>query len=717
MTDLELLLSLRDQINAHLAPAPPVDPPPPPVDSPTGRKPLLLWTEDLQRAYNRMKAEADSGATTLGAQWYSLIIANAVANDRYGDFYGLWSVIAYQMTGDATHAQRAYAKVAASGFAQSPPTIDDNGMREYAIELVVALDWLWPALTEAQRTSFLGWLDAMFASALDNVPFVSADMPIRTYDSDQSTGVYMGIALYGAGFSGVHQPAADLLARPCVGGLTSTGQNRLTLRNCITDYVAMAAGGEWIESSEYNLGTVRLLMIGVTGVQTATGVDHFPEVTAWAEQAATRYAHMLTPDQLQSFQWGDEQEPHRIRPFAWVTTAMLFDHPAARKIVYDFVASRGAVGINSAEPVARGFLLFDPYGPATHDPLPTTFHAPGQGIISARTAWTPDASQFCAHFPPFGPGVGTVDHIGSQRFFGNVQLYRNGKWALTHPIAYGTGPLDGRMHNGMLHCGFGSPVEFRGARTLYEGSDWLYAAGTAGGAILASTFYQPPPKWWHEWSRSVLWLKGDVDTLIVFDRTHVDDPVTLPRFAAYSATDESKMQNNPLRAWRWHMPVSPTVSGNTAQWAIGDEQARITWLRSDLTPTIVNQATAFSAISMVATERKFHLDLVPPRAGGFQTCATVLEFGNPAAFATVSLLQFGATGNVLGVRLTRAGQPDRTVFFNAAPSPKLFTPANNVSAYDPQIATTLGPVRLRDEPWSAVGRVWQMETASGVAAS
>ena len=103
------------------------------------------------------------------------------------------------------------------------------------------------------------------------------DPAIRTTDSDQTTGCYFGLAFYSLAFGDLHPPAAQWLARPDVGGLDATARDRTTLRNAILDYVEMAAGGEWIESQEYNLGTVRLLLIGAAGVQTASGGDHFPK--------------------------------------------------------------------------------------------------------------------------------------------------------------------------------------------------------------------------------------------------------------------------------------------------------------------------------------------------------------------------------------------------------------------------------------------------------
>ena len=118
-------------------------------------------------------------------------------------------------------------------------------------------------------------------------------------------------------------------------------------------------------------------------------------------------------------------------------------------------------------------------------------------------------------------------------------MYRGHAWALTHPLTYSGVGIDGRGNCSMLHRGMGTAKEWRGSQAVYSGADWVFTAATSGGTILPSKFYQPPPTWWHEHSRSILWIQGDVDTLVIFDRSHVDDPLTLPGFDKYDDTDAS----------------------------------------------------------------------------------------------------------------------------------------------------------------------------------
>jgi hypothetical protein len=68
-------------------------------------------------------------------------------------------------------------------------------------------------------------------------------------------------------------------------------------------------------------------LLGAT-IKTWTGVDHFPEVTAWAQDAALQYIHTLTPNSadgpaLQPYLWGDTQSARSYRAFYYYETALV----------------------------------------------------------------------------------------------------------------------------------------------------------------------------------------------------------------------------------------------------------------------------------------------------------------------------------------------------------------------------------------------------------
>ncbi len=695
-SDIEFLESLRAQIVAHQTP---------PVVlamSPTGRTPNLIWTPKRQAIYSRLQLDGlDPANTSVPAQWGRLLKANALGA-RYGDT-GLWATLLYQATGDVTYAAKAMSVITKSSFWTG--TLVSNGFREYGTEYVIMLDWLWPALTDEQRALYFAALDRACLAALG---LNAVTTTLRLGDSDQTTGTYFTVACYAQAFGDVHPPAAEFFARPIVGGLDSTGSDLTTIRNAVRTYLERAAGGEWIESGEYNVGTVSLLLLGVA----ALGIDHFPEVARWLPLAATRHRQLSSPDLKQIMQWGDDQGPHAFEVNNLVTNALLFDDPHSRRFVADAVGQYKAVGAGSGEPWAKGFLLADPYGSvAAKETLPVVFDcSAGQGLVVARPSWAPNAAQVMTHFPATHP-LGRVDH--SVLYFGDVQLYRRGSWALTHPIAYGAN--DGRTNNSMLHCGHGVATEWSGALSVAHGSDWLYTAGTSGGSLNAAANYNFfIPTFWHEFSRSVLTIFGEVDTLVVFDRSHVVDPQTLPNFAKYPAAVQTKIKAAPLRAWRWHSPVAPTVLGHEATWPIPSGWARVTWFRDDLVPTVVDQAVAMAGYNMAAAEKKWHLELAPPNAPGFQTLLTVLQFGDPAQMATCARLDFG---DVQGVQLSSAGQPDQVALFHAIPGPVLPSPIST-KAYDPRVPDLLKTCRIRTTPVTYIppagSRVWGPETAAGV---
>src|SRR5689334_9092045 len=78
--------------------------------SPTGRTPKLLWTSERLATWNRMKADYETGADSLGAKWYKLVKDNAECGCRYLDT-GLWATFMYQWTGDRRYVNLAWTKV------------------------------------------------------------------------------------------------------------------------------------------------------------------------------------------------------------------------------------------------------------------------------------------------------------------------------------------------------------------------------------------------------------------------------------------------------------------------------------------------------------------------------------------------------------------------------------------------------------------------------
>ena len=258
--------------------------------SPTGREPRLLWTPERQAVWNRMRADYERDRTspdTLGGQWYKLVKDNAECGCRYAD-NGLWATFMYQWTGDRKYVDLAWTRL--SGFIKMPVSqTSGNFVREYGIEYVVLLDWLWPGLTPERRTELSDAVGAMLDNALNGNRSIDG---YRLNDSDQVVGTYFGVALFNL-IQPNHPRAKSTFFHPKNGGLSATAADRANARNSVRLYVEMAAGGEWIESAQYNIGTVNLLLMGADAVRTATGVDHFPEVTKWLPSWGQRQLDVL----------------------------------------------------------------------------------------------------------------------------------------------------------------------------------------------------------------------------------------------------------------------------------------------------------------------------------------------------------------------------------------------------------------------------------------
>lgn len=724
ITDPELTLTrdtiaaIRAQLDALEAglptdPEPPTDEWPTELPSPTGADPVLFWTPEWQAIWYRMQTECERGETTLGATWFDLVHDNALGN-RYADT-GIWAMFLWQATGDPKWVDEARRKLEVGLWALTPTTsqISTNGVREWGMEWVLLVDWLWSGLTEEERTRSLAQLDMVMSEALGGTDY-DPNAPVRTTDSDQTIGVYFTLAFYFLAFGERHQPAADFWADPEVGGFACTGENRNTLRNAVADYFTLGAGGEWIESGGYNWGTMKLVLMGYYGCLSAAGVDHFPEIAAWLPVAKFRTTYMITADFNDPLQWGDDQEPRAVILYKVVGLSMLFRDPVTNDLVHDLVARFGPRGSESAEPSitgARGFLRFDPYGPRTkRSTLPLHWFAHGQGILSARVSWEADTSHFFAHFPQDAK-LGYVDH--TVHYAGDLQLYRFGSWALTHPIAYGGRPNYGEGCNVMLHRNWGSSVEFRSALThqTWPGSIH-YLAGTTGGDVLPAKYYDPPPHWLHEYSRSVFWfsqpelpfarltLQDKLDVLVVCDRSHVEDPLTIGKFERYSVNDQNKMKAAlALRETIWHVPVEPIVDTGplSATWPgarlvmLDDRELRV----QDLTTAWPPPPPASPSEPTLMSERKWQVKALSQSTAAFETSLSVLVFGDGA----LSVLPVACSDGVRGVHLSRPDHDDVVVLFNIVPGPKT-KPRSAANTWNPENRTLLQTARQATQPFS-----------------
>lgn len=663
--------------------------------SPTGYTPKLLWTPERQAIWNRMKSDYEKGSDTLGGRWYKLVKDNAECGCRYNDT-GLWATFMYQWTGDRRYVDLAWKRL--TNFISLPASkTGGNYIREYGIEYVVILDWLWPGLTTDRRMQMSGAIAAMLDNALNGNRFLNG---YPKDDSDQVVGTYFAIAMFH-----LIQPnlARPTFTHPQTGGLDATAANRDTARNSVRHYVEMAAGGEWIESAAYNIGTVNLLLMGAEGVRTATKVDHFPEITRWIPMWGQRQLAFWTPDLSTVYQWGDEEHPRENRLYTWTNASGLAAGllqgttvgAQLQQQLLDLVAKYGSAGHLSMEPIVTGrlFFTFNPYAATNEWRGNSVFQAGGVGLVLHRRGIDGDGSLFAAHLAT-RQGRSVVHHF--VRYFNDFELWRKGEWVITHPRGYGGAPNTGTGTNAVLMHGFGDMLEFKELLGVSSSETHDYQVGTTGGAAVPTPYFDPPPVFVHEWTRGVLYLPGSTDTIIVHDRAHVTD---VARRERYSAANQALFDKAPsAKQWILHMPVRPTIEPSRISWSTPGGQ-RIQW--SPLLP-VASVKTEYDEKALQKggepawksavrdAELKYHVKVWPASKSAWDTFLNVIQVGDAGAVAVVK-----GTDQTEGVHVSRVNQSDVIVMFNAQPSSPL-----EPAAYHPSHDQALRTARLRSSGYS-----------------
>ncbi|MHC4712700.1 MAG: putative Ig domain-containing protein, partial [Planctomycetota bacterium] len=644
------------------------------VPSPTGREPKILWTPARQAVWNQMVAENHPWWQTLQT-WAD---ATGGAGERYSD-NGQCATMAYQWTGDVNYARAAWDRIQPALASMLPWWQSRNGTRAEFISWVWMYDWLYPALTTSERDYFIDYLNHLGDLCLDRVDGTS--WGTRTTDSDETTGHYFGLALLDIATAPDNPRAGTFLNNSVlngapVGGLDATEAAMSTLRNSIAYYVQEAEGGPWVESIEYNVGTLGLLLLGTEGVYTATGVEHFPEVRAYIKDVALNEIHKCSSNVFvdqQHFQWGDCEDPRVYDVMGELTllghlVGLTQDDPTVGPYIHQFFEELTTSDLNNSDrPWPRFFLLYNPYAAKSdwRTVLPESHFAPGQGILHFRDGWDTQASFLGVHVP----GWTYVDHEVS--YMGDVQLLREGEWGLTHPIGYG-GEVGERM-NTMQMAGLQACRESRQhtANEFGAAGEFAYVVGVTGGRTVRENYWNPPETFVDEWTRSILYLPSSdrtSDAVIIYDRVSARDPRDCGSFDGYSASDEAAVQAaDGKKQWFVHMPVQPTTTSGTIEWQTGGGQnVRVdTLLPTDGVKEIFDETVIGVPGYHHASEEKWQVRIMPAAQREWDPFLNVVQVFDGGADAGVTLVQ-STQGEAQGVHLTGRADGDVLVVFNAA---------------------------------------------------
>lgn len=683
----------------------------------------LGWTQDQQNIWTRMRNENHP-------YWQKLLSEAAVYN--YDD-RGMRRGIEFLMTGNVNRASSAWsivdhwcgrtyrpAEVAThpnwcnEDWNGKPP---NNATRDQFLSLSLLYSWIADALPVQDKANFRDileyWTDRVF-----NVNAVGHGT--RATDSDEQVGHYFGVVLFALAIRDEDPARSDQIlsfagnsnnginTKP-LGGVDATGANYNTQRNTIALFCQKARGGQFIESSEYNLTTARYLLVGAHAINYYYGVDKFPEVTAMYQEFANAFVNEMTPDFRKSFQWGDVEVPDNLKyfnrvPLMSVVSGITKD-PRALYLFDRFYNANYPT--NTAD---AWHMLADPYSPKAAPAGQMAHHASGRGLAYYHEGWNANDS-FFASFMSNRP---RVDHDWAS--LSNFGLYRNGHWAITNPVGYpGHEDHEPPYMNGLMIAGGVSSLQEATGETAYQsGPGYLYHAGATAGQLFLSGRDNPPLEFVREWNRNTLYInhQDGSDSIVIFDRLNNCDPKDtvncMPdwRFRNHPDIIENRINAAGSKtAFIVHLLDSnPSINGDTISWLDqGGEQVTLKTFMTNYTTVLYNENAIFGAGaplylggSMPSSQLKYQLRLSSNQKSGYQPFLNVFHVGSP--FVAVQLAS--SSGEQARGALIVNGTESTAAIFNATynppPAPSSVNgPPNGFSAtHNPQRLALTKALRL-----------------------
>lgn len=688
--------------------------PDPNDDSPTGRNPLFsscAGTENLKQMWADYQANTSNPATT-GGQFMKQMVdrCNTMPAPPNANSAGYECVVPWLASGTTTYASKTWDALNATagngGFLTLTPPYPSgsNTSRQFMLRAVVWYDALYVWLNASQRTTFESELHEML-----NWILVSSND--RLEDSDQVVGNYCGALAANLLMGSTNSSIATEWNRAIVGGLTATAENfSSTYRNAYKYLHTLAAGGEWVESGEYNNHTLSIKLL-CDGVIRNAGVEgNFSEIATLLTPSALRDIYFTTPGATQRYQWGDEENPRSFRAGIDVMEAdgyyaFLMEGTGNGPYIFDYIkdiiAQYGhGTDRNNDAAIHRDAMILGPNFNQTRGDtttLPKNFYASGQGFNIYRDGWASTDAAFFSHC------LNTTRFVDHQIvYWCNFVLWRDGEWAFTYPMSYAGASLYGDGANTMSFVNyphnFSHAGEYRkvAAQDSGTGPDYSYIKATAGGAIQGSTSFFQPPTWKHEQTRSILALPSSNKasfTMVVFDRTNIQDPRTLADFWMYdnlygAATVDTYIDPaTKLSEQFWHIPAaSPSCSGAQCTWTTTNNSLELnTLLPTSISRSVVDEDTLTDDrwdVNTTAGERLYHLKISKSTETQFQTWLTVIRAHDALTLAAPTLIDDAE--NIQGALIQTPSLDDVVVLFNSTQGSNVSTPyaAGNATTLD-----------------------------------
>lgn len=728
--------------------------------------------DSTQRAiYDQMVIDYNGGApTTWGGEWLAHVINQAtyaewdiiadagLGSDSTFDI-GEVAALAYQITGNAAYATEAYSRLTDTA------TLDTSGwgtneLRDVYPRVLFAYDWLYDWMDATQRTAVRAYAKELLDRHMDFIdPWIIPNLAIYQTDSDVAVEMFFGFQLHQLVIGDEDAAAMAIFADTAYtwGSLTATGCNFVSLRNALCYHLTHGIGGEWFESSAYNMGTVPSIMRGIHAIRTIRGTDDFPEVDGdYFTNIAKSRLSQIGPDLTNMLFWGDNEDGryvvNELTKVHSTTLGMLeavgvaADATTAQQLqdlvltlhdTYNMTAAVGGQNFN-----ARAAYLYNPY--VTRGDYTTAdrgFFSSGNGHTAYKSGYsTTTDSQILIAWNAYPTGyTDRADH-GLAGAFGSFELLRKGNWEIRHPRGYGVFSIGPTNTNAMSFEGLvgnivnsgGSDValgsntesiffEYRKVRAHEFGSDYAYVTGTQGGSRTeapSTGVYLLEPAWLNEHSRSVLYLPGadkTTDCVVIYDYTNVEDPEALS-FSGHTypwhgmnAYQQSQIEATKRRTLTFHMSGSPTNAAGsiTSTTAGGNTQKIFTLLPATQTKTTITEAsdprfTETSSGDPIQSELAYSVEITETSGDNqtvpFLNVQCVYETG-----ITVTATLIDDAEGIQGVLLSRTGEDDVVALFNSAAASDLSSPtvvSTDYYAYNSANQTILDNARWRTTDFS-----------------
>lgn len=757
----------------------------------TGLHPKLLITAGRQTTWglNRSKYLADTTCTTyavdsndsVGCYLYKGVIDQSNAgNSGIGSAYnfGLSDMLLANIAGnDASfHCGRAYSRSTDAqnlGLLKYPtvPIIYADDHREWMVDWVLIYDGCYQSWTQTQRDTYLARLNAL-ATHILNVKYPNG---WRCIDVDQPIGDFFGIAALYYATESYNPTIVSLWADDDLGGVTPgtpkcspTTDPAVNARNIIKKYITASVGGAWVEGTVEYAGSGFLAIWGCEAIRTvAAAADACLEVDTWTDDYARFLVQSLTPDLGDVAPVGDDEEPHEQwlgrfnvhENYRWTTLSGLLPSGTEREQFWrQFLNFRVTNGVGRVHPstfAARAMMLANPYITAAADlsALSPCYQAAGFGIHIFNTGRTASDSQYWSHFLADPPGL---DHAND--VFGNIQLRRRNRWAVTHPVGYAGLNLIPNGSNSVAIEGLSPPPTnfyFAGGGLQHKrvtgytcGSDYQIVTGTTGGLRHTQlntdgqlNYWDPPPRYVHEYTRTAVALPTATktyDSWFVVDRINAVDPESLEKFTRYrnptpdptcwpatcptdlSSAEQARIQASPrwssfLHQW---VDTEPTVAANVTSWTLSDGQpVRDVWVAPDAV-TITKENTLLLAefgVTLASgltdpkfddSERKWRTK-IEPNSNVQWNCLLRVITARDAGAPVETVNELTPTNGAAGVHLVRTGNNDVIAGVNCNQGPSI------TQLYPTQAQATAVLATARYFAAGSYSYTWTQTTATG----